>query len=586
MKKLLFLLVALSLNANYFVSLTTDKPKYAKDFKHFEYVNPNAKKGGVLRMAAIGGFDSLNQFILKGKNAAGLGLLYDTLMTPSEDEQNTYYPLIAKDIDIAKDNSYVIFTINKKARFHDGAPITAQDVKFTFDLLLSKASPFYKRYYKEVKKAIVLDKYRVKFTFSNKQNKELPTILSQLSVLPKHFWKGKDFLKSSAIVPLGNSAYKISKYKYGKFIEFERDKDYWAKDLPTQKGRFNYDRIRFDYYKDSTVTLEAFLSGEYSLRIENTAKNWAVAYKNASKNIKRINIPNKAIPHFQNFVFNTRKDEFKDINTRMAISNMFNFEWINKNLFYGQYKRVRSIFQNSQLEAKEMPQKDELELLNQIKAYIPKSVFENVFKPSSEPNDRKRLRKSLALLQKAGYKLKGGKLIDKKGKQLSFEILLVSPSLQKLATNFQKSLERLGIKISTKIVDPTTYITRVQNFNYDMIIGMLGFTNSPGNELYNYFYSTYKDTKGGKNLAGVSNKGVDFLIEKIVSAESRKDLVLASKALDRIMMHMYYFVPQYYSPNFRIAVWDIFEFPKVHPRYSIGVFNWSINEAKQKKLGK
>ncbi|MCV6608898.1 MAG: extracellular solute-binding protein [Campylobacterales bacterium] len=564
--------------------------KYKEGFTHFDYVNPKMKKGGILKSYAIGTFDSLNPFLLKGKSAVGIVLTYDTLMTSSLDEEFTYYGLIAKSAKVAKDNSFVIFYINKKAKFHDGKPITAEDVKFSFETLTTKGTPFYKRYYKEVKEAIVIDKYTVKFTFKNKENLELPVILGQLKVLPKHFWKNKNFSHSSNIKPLGSGPYRLKSYKYGKYVEYERVKDYWAKDLNVNKGLYNFGKIKYDYYKDQNVALEAFLAGEYSLRLEGTAKNWATLYKGDNfkkEKILKKEIYNASIGKMQGLIFNLREKKFENRDVRKAISLLFDFQWTNKNLFYSQYKRTESFFENSQLKATGLPSKDELKLLNQIKEHIPQEVFTTVFKTSVTKGDgkiRNQLRQALRLFKKAGYSLKKGKLVDKKGKQLSFEIILASATFNRILLPFKKNLAQVGVRLDIKTIDRVQYINRLQNYKYDMTLRPYRMSTSPGNELYGYFSSKYADTVGGRNYSGIQNKGVDFLVEKIVKAKNRKDLITGAKALDRVLLHSHMLIPNWYIDTFRVAHWNYFIIPKNKPKYSYGLFTWGIDEKKQKSL--
>ncbi len=583
------LLLATSLFAQKQSYITINsKPKYKENFKHFEYVNPNAKKGGILKLSANGTFDSLNAFTLKGSKASGLGLLYDTLMSSSQDESSVVYPLLAKAVEIAKDNTWVKFYINEKAKFNDGKEVTADDVKFSFETLINKGSPSYKRYYFDVKSVEVIDKLTVKFNFKTNKNNELPLILGQLSIIPKHFWEDKDFLDSDAIIPVSSGPYKIKTFKFGKYIRYERDKNYWAKDLPVNVGHYNYEEVKYDYYKDESVTLEAFKAGEFDLRLENISKNWATLYN--GKNFDNGKIIKKEIPHelaqgMQGLVFNLRNPLFKDLEVRRAINLAFDFEWTNKKLFYNQYKRLNSYFANCELSSEgSLPSKEELKLLEPFKNQLPKNIFTKKFKNNITKGDgkiRKELRQALKILKKQGWVFKN-KILEKNGKQFKFEILLSSSSFERVLQPFIKNLKKIGIIASIRIVDHVSYTNRRNSFDYDAMIHVFGVSLSPGNELTNYWGSKSYNIKGSSNIIGIKSKVIDHLIEKIITAPSRKDLITTVRALDRVLLNNYYVIPNWYIPSYRISYWNKFEQPKIAPKYGLGIYTWWTKENKTK----
>lgn len=555
--------------------------KYKKDFLHFDYVDPNAKKGGVFKVAANGTFDSFNAFSLKGMKAAGLGLIYDTLMTSSLDEPFVYYPLIAKQVEISPSNDWVRFFIDENARFQDGTKVTAKDVKFSFETLTKKGSPRYKRYYFDIKNVEILDNLTVQFNFKTNTNNELALILGQLQILPEHFWKDKDFLDSDSIIPLGSGVYMIEKYKFSKYVVYKRDPNYWAKDLPSRKGQYNFDKIQYDYYKDRTVTLEAFKAGAFDYRLESSAKNWATLY--SGKNFKNNNIIKKEIKHqkaqgMQGFVFNLRKPIFQDIELRKAINLVYDFEWANKKLFYNQYKRLNSYFENCELTSFGLPSKKELLLLNPLKKDIPQSVFTKEFKNNvtkGDGNIRKELREALNILKKQGWKFKD-KVLVKNGKRFEFEILLGSASMEKILNPFIKNLKKIGIIATLRVIDKVAYSNKIKNFDYDMTIRSFRVSLSPGNELRNYWGSDSFDIKGSKNYIGIQSKAIDSLIDNIIYSSKREDLITSVRALDRVLLNNYYLIPTFYISSYRLAYWDKFGQPKIAPKYGLGIYTWWI----------
>ena len=556
-------------------------PKYKSDFTHFDYVNPNAPKKGKVKLSSIGTYDSFNQFIIKGNPADSLDLLYDTLMVQSADEPFTEYGLIAKYIEVPKDRSFIIFYINEKARFNDGSEITAEDVKFSFDILISKGSPVYKRYYSGVKNVEVLDKYKVKFVFKKGENRELPLIVGQIPIFSKKYWQTRDFSKTTLEPPLESGPYKIKSFKPGKSVTFERVKNYWAKDLPVMKGRYNFDIVKYDYYRDQTVALQAFKAGEYDFIQENRSKQWATLYKGPA--FESGKIIKEAIKHelpqgMQGFAMNMRRDKFKNKKVREALIYAFDFEWCNKFLFYGQYTRTESYFSNSELASRGLPSKEELEILKPLKNIVPGEVFTKEYHaPKSDGTgyNRKNLLKAMKLLEEAGWEVVNKKLVNKKtGQPLKIEMLLLSPAFERVILPYQKNLAKLGIDMKIRLVDSSQYINRVRSFDYDMIVVVIPESNSPGNELLYYFYSDSADMPGSRNFSGIKNPAVDKLVKMVIASKDRKELVNRTRALDRVLLWNHYIVPNWHYGYFRVAYWNKFDRPEIQPKYSLGFFNW------------
>ena len=573
-------------------------PKYPADFKNFDYVNPNAPKGGRVRMSAIGSFDSLNPFVLKGVAASGSGLIYDQLMGGSLEEPSTAYGLLAEWVSYPENFSSATFKLREGASWHDGMPVTVEDVIFSLDALKTKGHPFYKKYYKNVASVAETGEREVTFTFDVTGNRELPMIVGELTILPKHYWTGKDkdgnprdFSKTTLKPPLGSGPYRIKEVKAGRSLTLERVKNYWAKDLPVKAGQDNFDEIRFEYYRDATVAFEAFKADRLDYYNETSSKNWATAYDfRAVKNkwIKRELVELKRGQPMQAFVLNTRRKKFKDPRVRRAFSYAFDFEWANKNLFYGQYKRITSYFQNTELASSGLPLGLELEILNGIKDLIPKEVFTTAFEnPSSDGSGsiRNNLRAALKLFKSAGWKVKNRKLVNKKGKQMEANFLLVSPQFERIVQPYMRNLERLGIKTSLRVVDVPQYRRRLDTFDYGIIVGSFGQSQSPGNEQRNFWGSASANENGSRNLIGIKNPAIDKLIDKIIFAENRTELVAATNALDRVLLWNHYVVPQWFAPYTRVAHWDRFGRPEKFPSQSVGFPNvWWWDKTAAKKL--
>lgn len=568
-----------------------DAPKYPADFKHLDYVNPDAPKGGTVKYAAIGSFDNFNPFIVRGDPAALTGF-YETLTTQIDDDTLSEYGLIAESMEVAKDNSWIVFKLRKEARWHDGKPVTADDVVFSFNILKEKGAPNYRFYYANVTKAEALDAAQVKFTFSAQNNRELPVIMGQLPVLPKHFWDGKKFDEPSLDEPLGSGPYKLKSFEAGRSVTMARDPDYWGKDLPVNIGTDNYDIIRTDYYRDPTVVLEAFKAGGFDFRLENSAKNWATGYESPALKegrFKMERIENDNPQGMQGFSMNLRRPQFQDPRVRQAMILAFDFEWSNKTLFYGQYTRTRSYFQNSEMEAKGLPSPEELKILEPLRGRIPDDVFTAEYQPPATDGsgtNSANLAKAAVLLDEAGWKLEGGKRV-KDGKPFEFEFLLqAGDSFERIVQPYVKALERLGIKGNLRAVDAAQYQKRSEDFDYDMISSVFGQSLSPGNEQRDFWGSEAAESPGSRNEIGIKDPVIDQLVEELIAAPTRQDLITYCRALDRILQWRHYVVPNWHLGAFRIAYWDKFGRPEKlpQPTYGIGLSGWWIDPAKEQAL--
>jgi microcin C transport system substrate-binding protein len=567
------------------------EPKYPTDFKHFDYVDPDAPKGGELKRAAIGSFDSFNPFIIKGQPAAGTTLLFETLLAPSEDEADASYGLLAQSIELPDDHSWVAYNLRPEARFQDGTPVTAADVVFSFNMLTTKGDPQYALYYADVAKAEAVGPLKVKFTFKTTANRELPVILGQLNVLPEHYWKDKAFDESTLTPPLGSGPYKVDSFEAGRYVTYRLDPNYWGAKLPVNIGLNNFGTQRFDYYKDPNIALIAFLAGAYDVTVESSAKNWATQYDvPAVKDGRLIRdvIPYERPAGMQCFVFNLRKPMFQDIRVREALGYAFDFEWADKNLFFGQYKRTKSYFENSELASTGLPSPEELKILEPLRGKIPDEVFTKPFTlPTTDGsgNNRANLRQASALLEQAGWTVKNGVRVDKNGQPFRFEILLDNPLFERLALPFIQSLKRLGIDATLRTTqDSAQYTRRTQSFDYDMIVGAFGESLSPGNEQRWFWGSAAADQPGSPNLIGIKNPAIDTLIDQVISAPDRQQLVARTHALDRVLLWNYYVIPHFYMGADRLAYWNIFDRPKVRPRYATGFDAWWIDPKKAEAL--
>ena len=563
------------------------EPKYGPDFPYLDYVNPDAPKGGTLRRYAIGGYDSLNPFIIKGVSAVGLGLVYERLMTSPADDVSAEYGLIAESIEVPDDLSWVAFTLRPEARWHDGSPITVDDVIFSFETLKRKGVPFYRFYYANVTRAEQVGPRKVKFIFAGPRNRELPQIMGQLVVLPKAWFATRDFEKTSLEPPLGSGPYRVAKVDPGRSITYERVPDYWGRDLPINRGRYNVDVIRYDYYRDQTVALEAFKAGEYDFREENTSKMWATAYDSpalAAGLMIKEEVPHQRPTGMQAFVFNLRKAKFRDRTLRQALAYAFDFEWTNKNLFYGQYTRTKSYFSNSELAARGLPSPAELALLEPFRDRLPPEVFTKVYEPPATDgsgNIRRNLRAALKLLRGAGWTFRDKKLIDpKSGEPLEIEILLQSPAFERVVGPMIRNLKRLGVTTRIRTVDSAQYQNRVRDFDFDMIIATFGQSESPGNEQRDYWGSEAADRRGSRNVIGIKDPVVDALVDKVIFAPDRASLVAATRALDRVLLWGHYVIPQWHIRYERIAYWNKFGRTGKTPKYGTDLSAWWIDAEK------
>lgn len=554
--------------------------KYPADFAHFDYVNPDAPKGGRLRESAIGTFDSLNPFIIKGSVAEGVGLLYDSLMARSLDEPFSQYGLLAQRLRVAPDRRWIEFDLRPAARFSDGHPVTADDVVFTFDILRQQGSPFYKSYYAAIESVTALTPTTVRFEFEDSTNRELPLIVGEVPILPQHFWAERDFSTPSLEPPLGSGPYQIERIDPGRTIVYRRNPDYWGGELAVNRGRFNFEQRQYDYYRDSTVALEAFKAGEYDFRTEFSSKAWATAYTGAPFDDGRI-ITEEIKHHnpvgMQGFVMNTRRPLFSQPEVRQALAYAFDFEWTNDNLFYGAYTRTHSYFANSEMAADALPTPAELEILEPIRERVPPQVFTQVYRaPTTDGSGRNRaqLRQALRLLQQAGWRLEGGKLVDANGTPFRFEILLVQKEFERVVSPFIRNLERLGIDASIRIVDTSQYINRLRQFDFDMVVASFGQSTSPGNEQRDYWHSSSANLPGSRNLAGIQDPAVDYLVEQLIAAPNREQLVLRARALDRVLQWNHYVIPHYHIDRYRIAYWNHLAHPETTPRYDLGLDTW------------
>jgi microcin C transport system substrate-binding protein len=569
--------------ATYGLSLFGDL-KYGPDFQHFDFVNPNAPKGGTMKFSAIGTFDTLNPFIVKGVPAAGVGQLFDTLMLQSSDEPGSEYGLIAESVDLAPDRLSELFTIRKGARFNDGSPITPEDVVWTFDTLRQHGLPMYRSYYSDVTKVEKEGDRGVRFSFKSADNRELPVIVGEMPVLSKKYWSGRDFEKTTLDPPVGSGPYKIDSLEAGRSITYRRVPDYWAANLPVRKGRENVDVIRYDYYRDGTIALEAFKAGQYDIRQENSSKQWATGYESpalSSGLIKKEQIKNELPSGMQGLGYNLRRPLFQDPRVREALAYAFDFEWSNKNLFYGLYSRTRSYFDNSQLASTGVPQGEELKILEPFRSKIPDEVFTKEYNPpkyDGSGNIRDGLRQALMLLKQAGWTFKGERLVnDKTGQPFEFELLLSDPQMERIVLPFAKNLERMGVTARIRTVDTAQYEKRMETFDFDMSVVVFPQSLSPGNEQREFFGSAAADEPGSRNTLGIKSPVIDELIEGRVRAPDRAILITYTHALDRVLQYGYYVVPQFHLGAFWVAYWDKFRRPEIAPKYGLGIDTWWVD---------
>lgn len=563
------------------------EPKYKPGFTSFEYVNADAPKGGAAKLAETGTFDSLNPFILKGVKAPGIGDTFETLMVASMDEPMSMYGLIAESVTVADDHLSVVFELRKEAKWHDGTPITADDVVFSFETLKTKGDPTYQIMYKPIIACKKAGERGVMFVFDDAKNKELPMIAAQMPIFSKAYFSGHDFEKTTLEAPMGSGPYAVDKVEQGRSIIYKRVKDYWAKDLPVNKGLYNFDSLRYDMYRDENVTLEGLKAGDYDFRREYIARNWATAYDTPAikegRLIKR-EIPDATPQGMQAFVYNTRKPQFSDARVREAIDLSLDYEWVNKTIFYGAYVRNGSFFENTEFQATGVPQGRELELLKPFADMLPPALFTQAYanaKTDGSGNARENLLKAQKLLEEAGWTVKDGKRVNAKGEPLVIEFLLRQPTMERVIGPMRKNLERLGIMASIRLVDDSQYQKRTDAGDFDIVsIWVNRGVFFPGNEQVALWHSGQADVKGGNNLGGVKNKAVDAMLAVLTQAKDKDELLAAGRALDRILLWEHYVIPNWHSGSFRICYWDKFGLPKVLPKYNLGFSTWWAKDAK------
>ncbi|AZZ45261.1 hypothetical protein C1896_10315 [Pseudomonadaceae bacterium SI-3] len=562
------------------LTLYGELPKYPSDFSHFEYVNPDAPKGGTLRQAGFGSFDSLNPFINKGVAADDIGLVYDTLTTNSLDEPFTVYGLLAEKIEKGPNNEWVRFYLRPEAKFHDGEPVEAEDVVFTFETLISKGAPHYRGYYADVEKAVIEGPRRVRFDFKHAGNRELPLILGQLPVLPKHWWADKDFASGSMEAPLGSGPYRIERAEAGRSVRYARVEDYWGKNLAVNRGFYNFDHVNIDYYRDNTVALQAFKAGHFDYWLETSAKNWATAYDIEAVKDGRIlkeEIANHNPQGMQGFIFNTRRGRLQDQRVREALALLFDFEWTNRQLFNGAYTRTTSYFDNSELASSGLPSEQELSILEPLRGKIPDQVFEKPFELPQTNADgiiRAQQRRAYELLTAAGWKIENDQMVDAKGKPVKLEFLLLQADFERVLLPYKRNLASLGIDLELRRVDVSQYINRLRSRDYDMIVSGFGQSSSPGNEQREYWHSASADNPGSRNYIGLKDPAIDVLVEKLIAADSRDELITRTRALDRVLLAGHYVIPNWHIKTWRVAYWNHLAHPEITPRYDVALMTW------------
>ncbi len=564
-------------------------PKYPADFEYFDYVNPRAPKGGTLRQGALGTFDNFNGFLPKG-NSAPTGSV-ETLLTSNEDEPFTLYGLIAESVEWPDDRSWVIFNLRDIARWHDGEPITADDVVFSYDILTTEGSPQYRFVYQNVASVEKLAERRVRFTFSDTTNREMPLIMGQMPILPEHYWKERNFGETTLEPPLGSGPYRVKSFEAGRYVELERVEDYWGAELPVNVGQNNFDIIRTEYFRDATAIRLALKSGDLDLRLENQAKAWALDYDVPA--VERGWLKMEMVPHgqptgMQGFVYNTRREYFSDPKVREALAYAFDFEWTNKNLFFGQYSRTRSYFSNSELASGGLPEGRELQILERYRDELPPRVFTEEYDPPSTDGSgwpRDNLRAAFELLDEAGWHVVDNQLVNKEtGQPFRFQFLLVSPDFERIVLPFARNLKRLGIETSVRVVDSSQYVNRLRAFDFDMVVFVWGQSESPGNEQRIFWSSQAAGQSDSRNFAGVRDPAIDKIIEGVIEACSREDLVAWTRALDRALLWGFYVIPNWHLRADRVIYWDKFDRPDAPVKSGVNTGLWWYDADKAQAL--
>ncbi len=565
------------------------EPKYPPDFRHFDYVNPDAPKGGTLRLGVTGTFDSFNPFVIKGNAFSNIGV--ETLTTGSDDEPFTRYGLIAESMEWPEDRSWVTFTLRPEARWHDGSPITIEDVIFSLETLKTKGQPFFRFYYGTIDRAEKVGERTVKFVFNEAGNRELPLIAGEMPILSKTYWENRDFERSSLEPPLTSGPYKVAEFEPGRYVMVERVEDYWGKDLAVNVGQDNFDRIRYEYFRDDTVLRQALKAGVIDFRNENQAKAWALDYDVPA--VRDGWLKKEAIGHhrptgMQAFVFNIRRPVFGDPKVREALAYAFDFEWSNRTLFFDQYARTDSYFSNSDLASRGLPEGDELELLEKYRGRVPDEVFTEEYRaPATDGSGwpRANLEKAFELLAEAGWEVRDMRLVNvETGEPMRFEILLVNQAFERVVLPFVRNLKRLGIEASVRLVDESQYINRARSYDFDMIVGGWGQSESPGNEQRSYWTTAAAEAPGSRNYIGIKDPVVDELVELIISAPDRESLVARTRALDRVLLWGFYVIPNWHLRDDRILYWDKFSRPDVTPDSGTSTSLWWFDPEKAERL--
>ncbi len=568
------------------------EPKRPENFTHFDYANPNAPKGGSIWLGATGTYDNFNPFIIRGNSAPGVAeLLHGTLMTQALDEPLTVYGYIAERYSMPHDRSWIEFHINPRARFSDGSPITADDVIFSFETLRTKGQPFYRYYYRDVLKVEKRDRLTVRFNLRKGKNRELPLIISELYVMSKKFWEGRTFDEPLRVPPVSSGPYTLARYEYGRNLEYVRRKDWWAKDVPAVKGQYNFDVIRYEYYRDASVAIEALKAGEYDFRVENSASTWVSKYNTPSVRdglLVKLKVDTKTNEGMAGFIFNTRRFPFTDWRVRRAIVYALDVEWQNEKLAFGEYKHSYSFFSNSELAARRgKPQGAILDILNRYRDQLPSRIFDDPFQVPvyKDGNLRPGLRKAFKLLEQAGFEVRDFRMVDKKtGKPLAFEFLIPSPAYKRSVLPFKRNLQRLGIDLKVRLVDQSQFIQRVQKFDFDMIWAGWGQSLNPGNEQRIFWGSYTADRVGSRNYAGVKSKVVDDLVNRLIAAETRPELINYARALDRVLQDMNIIIPLWHAGYQRFIYWDKFSLPKPTALQGTNYLLWWYDAGKAQRL--
>lgn len=567
------------------------QPKYGPDFTHFDYVNPDAPKGGRLRLEATGTFDTFNAFNDKGTPAAGATAAIETLMVASADEPFTKYGLLAESFQVPEDRSWIVFRLRPEARWHDGVPVTADDVVFSFETLTTQGNPLYRFYYQSVREVVKIDDRTVKFVFAEAENRELPLIVGELPVLPKHYWEGRDFGAVTLEPPLGSGPYRVVQSEPGRFVEIERVEDYWGKDLPVRVGQDNFDRIRYEYFRDRTISRQALLAGRIDYFSENSAKEWATAYDTPAVRdglLLKQQFLDQSSGGMQAFYMNIRRKPFDDKKVRQALAYAFDFQWTNKNIYYGQYEQPASYFAPTELASSGLPQGEELEILERYRGRVPDEVFTEVYQPPTTDGTgwpRANLQKAFDLLAEAGWIVRDMKLVNREtGEPFRFEFMYVDQGQERVLLPFVRNLQRLGIDVRLRLVDTSQYINRVRSVDFDMMIFNNAQSLSPGNEQREYWGSKSADQPGSRNIAGIKDPVVDELIELVIAAPDRESLVQRTRALDRVLLWGHYVIPQLIAPYDRIAYWDKFGQPETVPLQGPSVDYWWLDPEKEENL--